>query len=483
MIMSVYSALREMEKFPADKFPNKDYTVLLPPEEIPTAWYNIQADLPEPMPPWLHPVTKEPIPPQALEAVWTKEAVRHEFSTERWIKIPDPVLELYRQLPRPTPLKRCRRLEEYLNTPAQIYQKCEYVNPFGSHKANGTAPEAYYAWVEGYKGITTEAGAAQWSSTFAYHCKVFNLRLLVFMARVSYYKKPGRRIVMELEGAEVYPSPSDKTEFGRKILKEYPEHPGSLGIAVGECLEVVLKEPDYWRYSLGSVANHILMYQTVVGLEAKKALESIDVYPDYVVGCIGGGSNYFGLMAPFMMDKLRGAKPETEFHAVEPHAVPHTTKGKYTYDFGDTAKTTPLLPMLTLGADYVPPPDHAGGLRYHGMAPLISYLIVKGYMKSFAYRQPEVFEAARIVAQTEGMITAPETAHAWKHVIELALECKRKGEKKVILVNNCGHGLLDLAGYDEFLKGTLPDSEPTEFKYPSYVTEDPFVIRDRSLKK
>ena len=376
----------------------KESFVTLNPEEIPTSWYNIQADLPEPLPPPLDPSTLKPINPKLLERIFAKELVKQEVATERYIKIPDEVLDAYLRLPRPTPLYRARRLEKYLKTPAEIYFKCENFSPTGSHKTNTAIAQAYYNKKQGIDRLATETGAGQWGTALALACSLFDLKCRIYMVRVSYQQKPGRRTIARLYGAEMFASPSDHTNFGRKLLKENPDHPGSLGIAISEAIEDTVTHEDT-RYSLGSVLNHVLMHQTVLGLEAKKQFERIDTYPDIVCGCIGGGSNYGGFCFPFMEDRLKGEK-ETEFVGCESRAVPHTTKGVYTYDYGDTAMMTPLLKMLTIGHEYACPPVHAGGLRYHGMAPLISYLIHKGHMRSVAYNQIEIFEAARILAQT-----------------------------------------------------------------------------------
>ena len=437
-------------------------------DEIPTSWYNIQADLPEPAPPLLHPATKEPLKPGLHPRIWAKELVSQEDSNERYVKIPSEVIGAYLRMPRPTPLFRARRLEAYLKTPAKIYFKCEYMNPAGSHKPNTAIPQAYYCKAQGAERVVTETGAGQWGSALAMASAFFDLKCRAYMVRVSYTQKPGRRTMMETWGAEVFPSPSDQTKFGRSLLEVDSNHPGTLGIAISEALEDTLSNENT-RYCLGSVLNHVLMHQTIVGLEAKKQFESIDTYPDVVIGCIGGGSNYAGFSFPFMMDKLQGKK-DTEFIACESKAVPHTTRGVYTYDFGDTAEMTPLAKMLTLGHKYACPPIHAGGLRYHGMAPLISYLIQKGFMKSVAYQQTEVFEAASILARTEGLITAPETAHALKCAIDEALACKKTGEAKVISFNNSGHGLLDLSAYEAFRNRKLADFEPVKIEVPKYVT-------------
>lgn len=433
---------------------------------MPTSWYNIQADLPEPLPPPLDPTTMKPVNPQLLQRIFAEELVRQEVSTERYMKIPDEVLDAYVRLPRPTPLYRAKRLERQLKTPAEIYFKCENFSPAGSHKTNTAIAQAYYNKKQGISRLATETGAGQWGTALALACSLFDLKCRIYMVRTSYENKPGRKIMAQIYGAEMFPSPSDQTNFGRKLLKENPKNPGALGIAITEAIEDTLANEDT-RYSLGSVLNHVLMHQTVLGLEAKKQFELVDKYPDIVCGCIGGGSNYGGFCFPFMMDTLKGKK-ETEFIGCESKAVPHTTKGVYTYDYGDTGKMTPLLKMLTIGHDYSCPPVHAGGLRYHGMAPLISYLIHKGYMSSIAYDQTEVFEAARLLAQTEGMIAAPETAHSLKFVIDQALECKKTGKKKIIAMNYSGHGLLDLSAYEQFLAGKLVNYEPEKVQAPVF---------------
>jgi len=450
----------------ASKNRTQEYFVQLSPDEVPTSWYNIQADLPEPLPPPLDPSTGKPLNPASLERIFARELVGQEVSTKRFIKIPDEVLDAYLRLPRPTPLYRARRLEEYLHTPAQIYFKCENFSPTGSHKTNTAIAQAYYNKKQGIKKLVTETGAGQWGTALALATNLFDLGCRIFMVRASYQQKPGRRIIAQLYGAEMFPSPSDQTNFGRKLLKDDPNHPGTLGIAISEAIEETLTNENF-RYSLGSVLNHVLMHQTIIGQEAKKQFEQIDAHPDVICGCIGGGSNFAGFCFPFMMDRLKG-KSNTEFVACESKAVPHTTRGVYTYDFGDTAKMTPLLKMLTIGHDYACPPIHAGGLRYHGMAPLLSYLICKDYVRSIAYGQTEVFEAARILAQTEGMIAAPETTHSLKYVMDEALNCKKTDEKKIIAMNYSGHGLLDLTAYEQFLSGKLVNYEPVKIEVPTF---------------
>jgi tryptophan synthase beta chain len=445
---------------------NKEYVTNLSPDEIPTSWYNIQADLPKPLAPPLDPTTLRPIRPEMLERIFAKELVRQEGSAQRFVAIPNDVLEAYLALPRPTPLYRAYRLETFLKTPAQIYFKCENFSPTGSHKTNTAIAQAYYNHKQGIQRLVTETGAGQWGTALALATRLFGLKCRIYMVRVSYQQKPGRRTIAQLYGAEMFQSPSDKTRFGRKLLKENPNHPGTLGIAITEAIEDTLAD-DNTRYSLGSVLNHVLMHQTIVGLEAKKQFELVDKSPDVVCGCIGGGSNYGGFCFPFMIDKLKN-RANTEFVACESKAVPHTTRGVYTYDYGDTGKMTPLIKMLTIGHNYICPPVHAGGLRYHGMAPLISYLIHKGYARSVAYSQAEVFEAARLLAETEGMITAPETAHSLKFVIDEALKCKRTGQERIIAMNYSGHGLLDLSAYEQYLSGKLAEYEPAKIEVPVF---------------
>jgi tryptophan synthase beta chain len=441
---------------------DKEHAVYLPQEELPTHWYNILADLPEPVPPPLDPGTLKPVSPEPLLRLFAKDLVMQEVSSERFIKIPDEVYDAYLSLPRPTPLLRAKRLEKHLNTPAQIYYKCEYVNPTGSHKPNTAIAQAYYNMVQGNERVVTETGAGQWGSALAMAAAIFGLKCSVYMVRASYDQKPGRRIMMETMGADVTPSPSKNTKFGKSLLESDPNNTGSLGIAISEAIEDCLAH-ETTRYCLGSVLNHVLLHQTIIGQEAKKQFQMIDVEPDVLCGCIGGGSNFAGFAYPFIADKLKG-KSATQFVACEPTAVPSTTRGVYTYDFGDTAEMTPLLKMYTVGHKYQPPPIHAGGLRYHGKAPSLCLLINKGYVSSVAYSQTQAFEAALTLAKTEGMITAPESAHNVKYAIDEALRCKKSGEKKVIAFNNCGHGLLDLQAYDAFLNGKLQDYVPTNIE-------------------
>jgi tryptophan synthase beta chain len=439
----------------------------LPADLLPGNYYNIQADLPSALPPPLDPTTLQPVNPALLERLFAKELVRQEVSQERFIKIPEEVLQAYRMIGRPTPLVRARRLEKFLRTPAQIYFKAEYLSPTGSHKPNTAIAQAYYNKQQGVERVVTESGAGQWGSALALGTTMFGMKCRVYMVRISYNQKPGRKVMMETYGAEVKPSPSNETNYGKSLLAQDPEHPGTLGIAISEAIEDTVTHEDT-RYCLGSVLNHVLLHQSIIGQEAKKQFELIDVEPDVIAGCIGGGSNFAGFAYPFMMDKLRG-KSEAEFVACEPKAVPSTTRGTYTYDFGDTAEMTPLLKMHTVGHKFISPPIHSGGLRYHGKAPSLCYLIDKGYARSVAYHQNEVFQAARLFAQTEGVIPAPETAHVIKYIIDEAIKCREKNEDKVLAFNNCGHGLLDLKAYEDFLAGKLVDYEPPQIETVSYV--------------
>lgn len=420
--------------------------LVLEQEELPHYYCNILPFLPKPLKPPLNPITKQPVKPEELMRIFTKEGVRQEMCMDERVAIPEEVREAYLRLGRPTPLYRAKRLEKYLGTKARIYYKREDVNPCGSHKPNTAVAQAYYAAEEGVEKLATETGAGQWGSALSYACMLFGLECEVFMTRSSYEGKPYRRTLMELFGARVHPSPSNITESGRMFLREMPEHPGSLGVAISEAIEVTLKE-EKTRYSLGSVLNHVLLHQTIIGEETILQFKQIDTAPDLMIGCIGGGSNFAGFCYPFVREKLK-RKIETEFLAVEPEAVPSTTKGEYRYDYGDSAELTPLLEMYTLGHKFIPPKIHAAGLRYHGKAPSLSLLVKEGVVKSVAYNQDEVFEAAMIFAKTEGIVPAPETAHAIKAVIDEARRCK---EERVIAFNFSGHGLLDLGGYEQFL--------------------------------
>ncbi len=431
----------------------KDKKLTLPEKEIPRQWYNIQADLPNPLPPPLNPGTGQPVTPDMLAPVFPMNLIEQEVSSERWINIPDEVLEKY-LLWRPTPLHRAYSLEKFLGTPARIYFKNEGVSPPGSHKPNTAIAQAYYNKVFGIKRLATETGAGQWGSALAFACNQFGLECKVYMVRVSYNQKPYRRILMETWGAKCVPSPSPDTNAGRKFLAQNPEHPGSLGISISEAIEDAVTSKDS-RYSLGSVLNHVLLHQTIIGLEVHKQLEMIGESPDIVIGCAGGGSNFSGFALPFVRDKIHGK--ELKIIAAEPTSCPTMTKGPYIYDFGDTAETTPLLPMHSLGHGFVPAPIHAGGLRYHGMAPIVSRLVVDGLIEAKAYPQLETFAAGITFARTEGFIPAPETNHAITCVLEEAKKAKEEGKEKVIIMNWSGHGIIDLAAYDAYLSGKLED--------------------------
>jgi len=449
----------------------EEIKILLSEKEMPTQWYNIAADLPKPLDPPLHPGTKQPIGPDELAPIFPMGLIMQEVSTDRWIDIPDEVQQMYR-LYRPTPLHRARRLEKALDTPAKIYYKWEGVSPPGSHKPNTAIAQAYYNKQEGVKRLATETGAGQWGSALSLACRLFDLECTVYMVKVSYNQKPYRRVMMETWGAQCFPSPTDKTEAGRKILAEDPDSPGSLGIAISEAVEDAVTHDDT-RYSLGSVLNHVLLHQTIVGLEAKKQMEIAGDYPDVVVGCVGGGSNFAGFCFPFLADKFAGKQVRAV--AAEPTACPTLTKGQYRYDFGDTVGMTPLLRMYTLGHTFVPAPIHAGGLRYHGDAPLISLLVREGYMEAVAYHQNPVFDAALTFARAEGIITAPETAHAIKAVFDEALAAKEAGEKRVIVFNNSGHGHFDLGAYEAYLEGKLEDYELAQEKIDAALAQLPTI--------
>lgn len=427
--------------------------VLLTPEELPKKWLNLSPYLPEPLEPPLDPETKKPVSPDRLLAIFPEPIVEQEVSQEEWIDIPEEVLKVY-SLYRPTPLIRAENLEKYLETPAKIFYKYEGVSPPGSHKPNTAIPQAYYNKISGIKRLTTETGAGQWGSSLAFATQFFGLECEVYMVRASYKQKPYRRILMELWGASVTPSPSDRTEAGKKFLTQDPEHPGSLGIAISEAIERAVTSKDT-KYALGSVLNHVLHHQTIIGLEAEIQMKQLGLYPDYVIGCVGGGSNFAGLAFPFLKHKITGERPRTEFLAVEPEACPTLTKGEYRYDYGDTVGLTPLIKMYTLGADFVPPPIHAGGLRYHGDAPLLCAFYHHGVIEAKAYPQEEVFSAGVLFAKTEGIVPAPESTHAIRAAIDLALECKRQKEERVILFNLSGHGYFDLSAYDAYLKGEI----------------------------
>jgi tryptophan synthase beta chain len=427
---------------------------ILDENEIPKSWYNIVSDLPEPPAPVIHPGTGQPIGPDDLAPLFTMAAIMQEVSAERQIDIPEPVRDIYRQW-RPSPLHRAYRLEAALDTPARIYYKYEGVSPAGSHKPNTAVAQAFYCREEGVKRIATETGAGQWGSSLALAGSFFGLEIEVFMVRVSYDQKPYRRAFMETFGATCHPSPSNLTEVGKKILAENPDSSGSLGIAISEAVEVAAQRDDT-KYALGSVLNHVLLHQTVVGQEAIRQMELADDYPDVVVGCTGGGSNFAGLSFPFIGRKLRGEQ-DVRVVAVEPANCPSLTKGKYAYDFGDTGQMTPLVKMHTLGSSFVPPSSHAGGLRYHGMAPLVSQLVDLGQVEPTAYSQTECFEAGVTFAKAEGILPAPEANHAVKGALVEAMRCKEEGESRAILFNLCGHGYFDMQAYMDYSSGKLAD--------------------------
>lgn len=436
--------------------------IILDEESIPKQWYNITPDLPKPLPPFIEPETRAPgvgIVPR----IFPKEIIRQEISKDRWIDIPEDVRDVYR-IWRPTPLFRAIGLEKALKTPAKIYYKYEGVSPAGSHKPNSAVPQAYYNMKEGTERLTTETGAGQWGSALAFAARMFGLKATVYMVRASYDQKPYRKMMMEAFGASCYASPSKQTESGRKILESDPDSNGSLGIAISEAVEDALVNEKEANYTIGSVFNHVLMHQTVEGLEAKEQLEIAGDYPDVVYGCIGGGSSFSGLFWPFYHDKVAGKAPkDTQFIALEATACPKVTKGEYVYDHGDTARITPLVPMHTLGHDFIPAAVHTGGLRYHGIAPTISLLYSEKKLHTIAYNQVEVFDAAKIFIQSEGIIPAPEPSHAIKAVIDDALRCKETGEEKVILFALCGHGYFDMKAYDEYFNGKLlPYEYPAE---------------------
>lgn len=432
---------------------------LLPEDRIPRRWYNIQADLPKPLPPILHPGTLNPIGPDDLAPLFPMELIMQEVSQDREIDIPEPVREVYR-LWRPAPLFRAYGLEKALGTPAKIYYKYEGVSPAGSHKPNTAIPQAFYNKQAGVKRLTTETGAGQWGTSLAFAGSLYDLDVTVFQVRVSYDQKPYRRAVMETYGARCMASPSAETNYGRSVLEKTPDHPGSLGIAISEAVEVAATNDDT-KYALGSVLNHVLMHQTIVGIESMEQMAMADAYPDVIIGCTGGGSNFAGIAFPFIGAGLRGG-PKPRIVAVEPAACPSLTRGKYAYDFGDTGHITPLTKMHTLGSSFTPPGFHAGGLRYHGMAPLVSHLKELNLIEAVAYHQTECFAAGVMFAKAEGIVPAPEANHAIKGVIEEALRCKREGKSEVILFNLCGHGHFDMAAYSAYFAGTLKDDKYDE---------------------
>jgi len=438
---------------------------LLSESDLPKSWYNINADSPVPPSPVLHPGTLEPVTPDFLSVLFPMDLILQEISTERFIEIPEEVREIYK-LYRPTPLLRARRLEKALDTPAHIYYKYEGSSPVGSHKPNTAIAQAFYNKKGGTKAMTTETGAGQWGSALAFACNVFDLDLEVYMVKVSYHQKPYRRILMETYGSTVYASPTDRTNYGRSILAEDPDNPGSLGIAISEAVEVAATSNGTKKYGLGSVLNHVLLHQTVIGEEALKQMDMANEYPDVVIGCIGGGSNFSGIAFPFLRENLKNGK-RTRLLAVEPTAAPSLTKGVYTFDYGDTARMAPVVKMHTLGHGFIPAGIHAGGLRYHGMAPSISALYDAGHIEAVAVKQIPTFEAAIQFARAEGIVPAPESAHAIRAAIDEALDAKAKGEKRVILFNLSGHGNFDMGAYEAYLSGKLED-----YEYPAEAVQE-----------
>ena len=439
---------------------------------LPTQWYNVVADLPAPPPPPLHPATLQPVGPDDLAPLFPMDLILQEVTTQRFVPIPEPVRDVYR-LWRPTPLYRARRLEQALGTPARIYYKYEGVSPAGSHKPNTSVPQAYYNAKSGVKKLTTETGAGQWGTALAFACSLFDIECEVWMTRSSYDTKPFRKSIMEIFGATVHRSPSSVTASGRKILADDPESPGSLGIAISEAVEVAAADPGV-RYALGSVLNHVLLHQTVIGEEALLQMAETGDVPDLVVGCTGGGSNFSGLIFPILREKLAG-RVGTSFLAVEPSGCPTFTRGRYTYDYGDTAGFTPLMKMHTLGHDFIPDPIHAGGLRYHGMSPLLSHIYELGIFDAVAKPQSECFAAGVLFARTEGIVPAPEPTHALAAVVEEAKRCAETGEDKVILTALCGHGLLDLAAYDSYLAGGVKDVDYPQERVDAALTHLPQI--------
>jgi tryptophan synthase beta chain len=427
--------------------------ITLPESEIPQKWYNILSDLSGEMLPPLHPGTKQPIGPEDLAPLFPMELITQEVSQDQFIPIPEEVIDIYRMW-RPTPLFRARRLEKFLKTPAKIFYKYEGVSPAGSHKPNTAVPQAYYSKQEGVARLTTETGAGQWGSALSLACNFFNLECKVYMVKISYQQKPYRKSMIQTWGASVVSSPSNETDYGKKVIAEDPDSPGSLGIAISEALEDAISRDDT-KYSLGSVLNHVLMHQTIIGEEAVKQMKIANAYPDIIIGCVGGGSNFSGLTFPFLRDKINGT--ELKAIAVEPTACPTLTNGTFEYDFGDSSGMTPLLPMHTLGHEFVPPKIHAGGLRYHGVAPLLSKLVKDGLVEAIAFEQTDVFEAATTFAKCEGIIPAPESSHAIKAVINEALQAKEEEKEKTILFNLSGHGHFDMTAFDAYLNNTLED--------------------------
>jgi tryptophan synthase beta chain len=438
---------------------------LLEESKLPKAWYNINADMPVPPQPVLHPGTLEPVTPDFLSVLFPMSLIMQEISTDRWIEIPEPVREIYK-LWRPTPMMRAVRLEKMLDTPAHIYYKYEGVSPVGSHKPNTAVPQAFFNKEAGTKALTTETGAGQWGSALAMACNMFGIDLEIYMVKVSYSQKPYRRIIMQSFGAQVYASPSDRTNVGRAVLAEHPDSPGSLGMAISEAVEVAATSGGTKKYSLGSVLGHVLLHQTVVGQEALLQMEMAGEYPDMVIGCAGGGSNFAGFAYPFLHQNFTAGR-KTRVIAVEPASCPSMTKGTYTFDYGDSAAMAPVVKMHTLGHTFIPPGIHAGGLRYHGMSPSVSALVNHGDIEARSVKQLETFEAALMFMKSEGIIPAPESAHAIRAAIDEALKCKQDGTKKVIAFNLSGHGHFDMMAYDAYNQGQLQD-----FEYPAEMVAE-----------
>ena len=432
-----------------------NYKITLDSDEVPKQWYNILADLPTPLPEPKNSEGKNQI--ADLEKAFTKSALAQEFAPDRYITIPDEVRELYMQMGRPSPLFRATRLEKFLNTPAKIYYKREDTSPTGSHKLNSAIPQAYFAKKEGVERLTTETGAGQWGTALSLACNLLGLECTVYMVKVSFNQKPDRKNIMNIYNSNVFASPSENTKVGREVLAENPEHPGSLGVAISEAMEEAL-ENDEVKYSLGSVLNHVMLHQTIIGQELKTQLEIAEEEPDVMIACAGGGSNFAGSLFPFIKDKIDG-NSDTKFIAVEPTACPTLTKGSYDYDFGDSNGFTPMLKMFTLGHDFVAPSVHAGGLRYHGMSPIVSLLTKEGYIDPVAVQQRDCFEAGITFARNEGVLPAPETTHAIRATIDEALKCKETGEEKTIVMNFSGHGMLDLKGYASYFEGTMQNAK------------------------
>jgi tryptophan synthase beta chain len=443
---------------------------LLDDKSLPESWYNVVPDLPFGLAPPLNPATRQPVGPEAFAQIFPEEIIRQEVTTDSYVPIPEEVREIY-TLWRPTPLLRARRLEKVLDTPAHIYYKYEGGSPTGSHKPNTAVPQAFYNKQEDVRRLTTETGAGQWGSSLAFACRQMGLECTVYMVRVSHEQKPYRRIMMETYGATVHASPTDLTQAGRNILQEDAHSPGSLGIAISEAIEDAATHENA-KYSLGSVLNHVLLHQTVIGQEAIEQMQMADEYPDVVVGCVGGGSNFGGIALPFLRENLKGGR-DTRILAVEPSSCPTLTKGRYVYDFGDTAGTTPMMKMYTLGHTFVPSGIHAGGLRYHGDSPIVSALVAEGLVEARAYAQNPTFEAGVTFARAEGIVPAPEVTHAIKATVDLALEAREAGEEKVILFNLCGHGHFDLGAYEAHLAGRLLDLEYSEEEIDRAVARIP----------